>query len=288
MLNGFININKTSGLSSNKALSILKYHLKQNNILTKVGHFGTLDPIAEGVLPVALGRATRLFDYSIDKEKIYDATFVFGKETDTLDYTGEVVRAGGRMVSEEEIEAVIPSLTGNVMQIPPIYSAKSVCGVRAYKLARQGEDFSLPPKRVTINSIVLTGRDDAENTFNFRISCGGGTYIRSIVRDMAYAMGTLGYMSKLRRIASGPFSIESSYNVDELGTVSDKILPVNVFTDKFFRYDLSLMEYSTVKNGVPTYIDCSCEDYIAVYYNEEIIGIGEIIDKKLKIKTWLL
>lgn len=286
MLSGFININKKSGLSSNKVLSILKYRLKQNNIKTKVGHFGTLDPIAEGVLPVALGRATRLFDYSLEKIKVYDAVFEFGVKTDTLDNTGMVLSYGRKNVTAEEINAVIPELVGSVEQVPPLYSAKSVGGVRAYDLARKGKEFVLPPKKVEIYSIELLDKID-EGVFLFRIRCGGGTYIRSVIRDMAAKLGTVGIMTKLTRIRSGNFTIDSAYDVDELDDIESKILPIEFLTDGFNRYDLTESEYSKVKNGVP--VECRNEDgYVAVYYKNDLLGIGEISDVKIRIKTWLL
>ncbi len=286
MLSGFININKKSGLSSNKVLSILKYWLKQNNIKTKVGHFGTLDPIAEGVLPVALGRATRLFDYSLEKIKVYEAVFEFGVNTDTLDNTGTVLSYGRKNVTAEEINAVIPELVGSVEQVPPSYSAKSVCGVRAYDLARKGKEFVLPPKKVEIYSIELLDKID-DGVFFFRIRCGGGTYIRSIIRDMAAKLDTVGIMTKLTRIQSGNFSINSAYDVDELDDIESKILPIEFLTDGFNRYDLTESEYSKVKNGVP--VECRNEDgYVATYYKNDLLGIGEISDGKIRIKTWLL
>ncbi len=286
MLSGFININKKSGLSSNKVLSILKYRLKQNNIKTKVGHFGTLDPIAEGVLPVALGRATRLFDYSLEKIKVYDAVFEFGVETDTLDNTGTIIGHGRKNVTAEEIKAVISGLVGSVEQVPPSYSAKSVGGVRAYDLARKGKEFVLPPKKVEIYSIELLDKID-DGIFSFRISCGGGTYIRSIIRDMAAELGTVGIMTKLIRIRSGDFTINKAYDVDELDDIESKILPIEFLTNGFNRFDLTENEYSKVKNGVP--VECREDDgFVATYYENDLLGIGEISDGKIRIKTWLL
>lgn len=287
MLSGFININKKSGFSSNKALSILKYNLKQNNIITKVGHFGTLDPIAEGVLPVALGRATRLFDYSLDKTKEYIARFVFGVETDTLDGTGKVIKTENKPIKVEDIMTAIPHLIGEIEQMPPAYSAKSIGGVRAYRLAREGKEVILHPKKIIINSIELL-RQVNENQFEFKISCGGGTYIRSIVRDMADLMGTCGYMSALRRTASGIFTLESACDLDDLSDIEEKILPITFFTDLFKRYELSDREFSTIKNGVPTSVGFNYELPLAVYYCGELLGIGTVSNEKLIIKTWLI
>lgn len=309
MYNGFINLYKSPNISSNRALSILKRALKQNNIVTKVGHFGTLDPIAEGVLPVALGRATRLFDYSLDKVKKYVATFRFGVETDTLDHTGQVLSTGRSDVTIEEIESVIPNLLGTVDQVPPIYSAKTVNGVRSYKRARKGESFDLPAKTVRIFSIKLLKKIPNEQNgsdFVFEIECGGGTYIRSIVRDMAYLMGTVGIMSSLIRTQSGIFTANNAISMENLEkNVVDLIIPMDVFLQDFPKIYLSNEQYTLLKNGlsvdfscvsVQSDVDTSEKAFYTVYMpvpdvdptQYELMGIGEQKEGCLRLKTWLL
>ncbi|MDE6373242.1 MAG: tRNA pseudouridine(55) synthase TruB, partial [Clostridia bacterium] len=172
-MTGFVNVNKAAGGSSTKEVAIIKRLTH-----TPCGHMGTLDPMADGVLPVAIGNAARLFDYFLTKEKTYIATFIFGEDYDTLDTTGAVTAGGGRIPSAAEIAAVIPKLTGEVMQIPPKYSAKNVNGRRGYELARRGVEFDLPPKKVVIKSIKLL-EAVGNNGYGFEIICGGGTYIRS-------------------------------------------------------------------------------------------------------------
>lgn len=288
MLSGFINLYKTPDISSNKALSILKYRLKQNYISTKVGHLGTLDPIAEGVLPVALGRATRLFDMCLEKTKRYRAIFEFGKTTDTLDRTGAVVATGRSDVSKEEIERVVPLITGEVMQVPPDYSAKNVGGVRAYKLARSGKEFELPPKRVVINSVRVLKELDI-GVFEFEIECGGGTYIRSIVRDLAEKLGTVGVMNGLVRTQSGDFCIDSAVKCDDIGGIYEHILPVDYVLGAYERIYLDNSEYSLLKNGVAAYRQECRFDKAAFYTPQgELMGIGSANDGKLLMKTWLL
>lgn len=292
MLNGFINLYKTPQMSSNRALSILKRALKENNIKTKVGHFGTLDPMAEGVLPVALGRATRLFDYSLDKVKKYRATFRFGVSTDTLDSTGTIVAEGRSDVTKEEIVSVIPSLCGEVMQVPPSYSAKSIGGQRAYKLARKGEEFSLPAKKVSVYSIDIVKQTD-KGVFVFDIECGGGTYIRSIVRDMASALGTVGIMTALIRLSSGIFTVENSVNIEDLpDNIADVILPMDCLLADFEPYCLDETRYFKVNNGlfVPL-LDGEIDDdrLVTVYApDSSLMGIGVIKDKTVGMKTWLI
>lgn len=287
MLNGFINLYKTSEITSNQALSILKKRLKQNNVSTKVGHLGTLDPIAEGVLPVALGRATRLFDYTLDKVKSYEATFEFGKETDTLDRSGKVIKVGKSLINAEEINSVLPKLTGEIMQLPPAYSAKNINGERAYKIAREGGEPALTPKKVTIYNIELLNQT-GESSYRFKIDCGGGTYIRSIVRDMAYLLGTVGTMTELLRTASGAFSIDNAVKITEDTDINKHILPINYVLSDFEKMILDEKQYYKLKNGLD--IDYKTElNYVCVYTPEdELMGIGQIKENKLKLKTWLL
>ena len=192
-MTGFITVNKAEGVSSAREVNIIK---KLTG--TPCGHLGTLDPMASGVLPVAIGNAARLFDYFLSKKKRYVATFVFGCDSDTLDTTGTVIETGGKIPSVDEIEAVIPCLTGEVLQIPPKYSAKSICGKRGYQLAREGIDFTLPPKKVNIYSIKVLDKI-TDNSYSFDIECGGGTYIRSIARDLGARLGTAAIMSALVR-----------------------------------------------------------------------------------------
>ena len=180
-MTGFLNVYKPSGLSSAAAVAQVKRLVR-----TPCGHMGTLDPLAEGVLPVGVGNASRLFDYFLSKKKTYTARFRFGATTATLDGEGEVVR-GGRVPAEAEIAAALPALTGTIEQIPPAYSAVSVRGRRGYALARAGEEVSLPPRAVTVDHFRLCGQT-APDEFEFCIVCGAGTYIRALARDLAEAL----------------------------------------------------------------------------------------------------
>ncbi len=209
MPNGILNINKPAGVSSAAVVGKIKRLTGMS-----CGHFGTLDPMASGVLPIGVGNATRLFDYLLSKEKAYRATFLFGADSDTLDSTGVIVY-GGNKPTIDEIREIIPSQTGEIMQEPPLYSAKSVNGVRAYDLARKGIPFTLAKKKVEIHSISVINQI-ADGEFLFEISCGGGTYIRSIARDIAAALGTRAIMTSLIRTKSGFFSINDAKTLDEL------------------------------------------------------------------------
>ena len=281
-MTGFINVNKAAGASSAREVAIIKR-------LTRVpcGHMGTLDPMADGVLPIAVGNAARLFDYFLKKEKTYVATFRFGEHFDTLDTTGSVVQSGGRIPSVEEIEEVIPSLVGEVMQIPPRYSAKNVNGKRGYQLAREGVDFELPPKKVTINSIKLLRQED-EKCFSFEITCGGGTYIRSIARDMAEQLSTYAAMSALTRTKSGIFTIENAVVSSSLteNNVYDYLIPC----DSVLPFESFHPEGVTAKkllNGLS--VDSSlCDGTYKIYTEDEnFYGLAVVTGGKIKMRTKL-
>lgn len=175
---------------------------------------GTLDPLACGVLPVGVGNATRLFEYFLKKTKVYEARFRFGVTTDTLDREGEPYGSGS-VPDECAVKGVLGQFIGEIDQIPPRYSAKNVNGRRGYELARAGEDFTLPPKRVRIDGIELI-EQTAPDEFAFRIVCGGGTYIRSLARDLALSLGTVGYMTYLCRTQSGIFTAETAVDPERL------------------------------------------------------------------------
>lgn len=174
-MKGFINLIKPQGMSSAYAVGAVK---KKFNI--PCGHMGTLDPMASGVLPVGLGKASRLFQYLLDKEKVYVARFKFGYSTDTLDVTGKTELDGGNIPTLDEINAVLPNFIGEIDQIPPKYSAKCIDGKRGYELARKGVEFELAPKKVCILDAKCLGQT-AEDEFSFEFRCKGGTYIRYLL-----------------------------------------------------------------------------------------------------------
>ena len=202
-MTGFLNLFKKEGAPSTSLVNRMKRLTH-----TPCGHMGTLDPLAEGVLPVGVGRATRLFDYFLKKQKEYIARFRFGATTKTLDRESEC-EGEGRVPTAEEISAMLPQFVGEIGQVPPAYSAKSVNGRRSYDLARAGTVVELPPKKVEIFSLELT-RQVSPDEFELKIVCGGGTYIRSLARDLAGSLGTLGYMTKLTRTRSGVFTAETA------------------------------------------------------------------------------
>jgi tRNA pseudouridine55 synthase len=215
MLHGWIILDKPVGLGSTAAVSAVKRILREaGEPKTKVGHGGTLDPLASGVLPIALGEATKLCGRMLDATKTYDFTISFGEETDTLDAEGEVIAGSALRLTLEEVESVLPRFTGEIEQVPPVYSALKIRGKAAYARARAGEEIELTPRTVTIHS--LTVRDAGPDAVTLSATVSKGTYIRSLARDIAYALGTVGHVSYLRRTRAGPFTLESAISLDFL------------------------------------------------------------------------
>lgn len=263
---GFVNLSKPAGMTSSDAVCIVRGVLSRTiGGRQKTGHLGTLDPLATGVLPIALGKATALFDFLAFKTKRYVAEFTFGTATDTLDRGGKTVRDGGRIPSAEEIAAVLARFTGEFMQTPPAYSAKSVNGRRAYSYARSGEAVELAPKLVRVDSFELIG--GGEGVYEFAIECGGGTYIRSLARDVAEALGTCAYMSALTRTQSGPFTAENAVTPDEFRLAPEKhIIPAEFALSGLKKVTLGENALKRMLNGIPAAAtDIADGEYAAVY-----------------------
>ncbi len=290
MFSGFLNLNKPSGESSNKALFAVKKLLRDNKIDTKIGHLGTLDPLACGVLPVALGRATRLFDFMLDKKKVYRARFTFGKTSDSLDLGTPLVPFDGELVTKERIEAVLPSFLGKIIQIPPNYSAKNVNGVRAYDLARKGKEFTLKGKEVEVFSFRMIDQIELD-CYEFLIECGSGTYIRSLARDLGAAVGSAAVMSYLCREQSGIFSLKNSCTKEDLfsspNTLDQYVMPIETVLTELPKRTLTDKELCLL-NGVAIQSDVAGLQRI-YFQDDTLVGIGETDEKGLlKIKTRLL
>ena len=283
---GFFNVDKSSGLVSSTVVNKLKWLTG-----TPCGHMGTLDPLASGVLPVGVGNAARLFDYFLEKEKEYVAEFTFGVDSDTLDSTGNLVY-GGHVPSEEEISAVLPTFFGDIMQVPPKYSAKNVNGKRGYELARAGVEFELAPKKVHIFGMELLGKsEDKENTYRIKINCGGGTYIRSLARDIAAALGTKAVMSSLLRTKSGVFTLDKAipFSLLEGDPSIEELEKWLIPTESVLPYeDLFLDEKQSIKlfQGQQGRVE-QADGLYKIYKDGGFYGIAEVKDRLAKAKTKL-
>lgn len=218
MLHGWIILDKPVGLGSTQAVGAVKRILREaGEPNTKAGHGGTLDPLASGVLPIALGEATKLCGRMLDATKAYDFTIRFGEETDTLDAEGQVVATSALRPTPEQVEAVLPRFTGRIEQVPPAFSALKIEGKAAYARARAGEAPEMNPRMVTVHDLKrLPGRGEKSAEVTLSADVSKGTYIRSLARDIAHALGTVGHVSYLRRTRAGPFSLESAISLDFL------------------------------------------------------------------------
>ena len=256
-MNGWIILDKPVGLGSTQAVGAVKRVCREAGLgKVKVGHGGTLDPLASGVLPIALGEATKLCGRMLDASKTYDFTVAFGVETAGLDAEGDVVAASDARPTLAEVEAVLPRFTGPIEQVPPAYSAIKIDGQRAYDRARAGEDVAMKARGVTIHSLRHPGLDpgsrlspslsgtpdqvrgdevaerDRLESLTLTAHVSKGTYIRSLARDIARAVGTVGHVTMLRRTKAGPFDLSQAISLDKLNAFgqgaaqSDVILPL--------------------------------------------------------------
>ena len=280
---GIVLVNKPSGITSSKVVVKLRYMAK----IKRVGHLGTLDPLASGVLPVCIGKATRLFDLFLKKRKTYIAHIEFGKLTDSLDIDGNVIETNNIVPAKEEIESVLPTFLGEQEQIPPIYSSKVVAGVRAYKLAREGKEVELKPSLITIFDIKLLEQVNT-NTFSFEITCSSGTYIRSIARDLGFKLGTLGTISKLIRTKTGNFYLENCVDLDNLNeeNIKEHIVPLDVVLKDYKKIELTNTQAENLFCGKTIKADKEDDTYV-LYDNGIVVGLGRVIDGNLKLSTSL-
>jgi len=215
MLHGWIILDKPIGLGSTQAVSAIKRLLREaGEPKTKVGHGGTLDPLASGVLPIALGEATKVAGRMLNATKQYAFTIRFSEETDTLDAEGAVVATSEVVPTAEQVQAILPRFTGELEQSPPAYSALKIGGKPAYARARSGEEVDIKPRKVTIDELRLIS--DSGNEASLLATVSKGTYVRSLARDIAHALGTVGHVSYLKRTRAGPFGLEQAVSLDFL------------------------------------------------------------------------
>jgi len=248
-INGWVNLNKPYDITSTQALGKLKRLVDPQ----KAGHAGTLDPLATGVLPVALGEATKTIAFAQDTIKTYTFTVTWREQRSTDDMEGEVIKTSDKRPTSDEIQKLLPQFIGGIEQIPPAFSAIKIDGQRAYDLARDAQAPELKPRSVYIESLELKEYDT--DTASFEMLCGPGTYVRSLARDMAIELGTVGYISKLCRTQVGPFTIENAISLDKLAEIVDGIssddflMPLETVLDDIPALVLSAEEMRKVRNG---------------------------------------
>ncbi|WP_019517367.1 tRNA pseudouridine(55) synthase TruB [Sphingomonas sp. Mn802worker] len=258
-MHGWLVIDKPVGVGSTQVVSAVKRALRTAGAAkVKVGHGGTLDPLASGVLPIALGEATKLAGRMLDSDKVYAFTLSFGTETTTLDAEGEVIARSDVRPSVAELNAVLPRFTGSIAQVPPAYSALKVDGQRAYDLARAGEEVVLASRNVTIHNLTRDG-DAAGDTLLDQVTLvahvSKGTYIRSLARDIALALGTVGHVTWLHRVKAGPFALAQAITLDKLDAAAKAsaleplLLPLRAGLDDIPAFPLTPDQAGALRQG---------------------------------------
>lgn len=281
-LNGWVILNKPTGISSNNAMTLVRRALG----VKKTGHAGTLDPLASGVLPIAVGEATKVISYAMDHEKTYIFTIAWGEERTTDDLEGEVLYQSDVRPTVEEIHAILPQFQGNITQVPPIYSAIKVQGKRACDYARSGENITLPPRNVCVKNLHLLSFLPHEASF--QMVCSKGTYVRSLARDMARSLGTYGHVTALRRTAVGSFLEKDSILLDKLVNLSHNLeessylYPLTMVLDDIPAVILNDEDMKSFRQGRrPLLRDVSVHSntkVLCVDTNKSPVGLGSILD----------
>lgn len=293
MINGIIIINKEKEYTSNDVVRIVKKITK-----TKVGHTGTLDPNATGVLPLLLGEGTKVSKYLINHNKEYEAVLQLGKKTETADGEGIVIEEKEvlpQMLKKEFVEETLNSFIGVQNQVPPMYSAIKVNGRKLYDYARSGQTVEVKARRIEIYNIKLIKIDEKEKQIFFRVSCSKGTYIRTLCENIAEKLGTVGYMKELNRTKVGDFKIEDSIKVKELEENIlkhnlSKIITIEELFKEKEKVELTDNEIKKYLNGVQIPVNeiysktnnNNNEEICRVYYKNKFIGLGVIKNEKLK------
>lgn len=277
---GFLNIYKPKGKTSHDVVAILRRITK----VKQIGHTGTLDPFAEGVLPICIGKATRLIEYLKD-DKAYIGTVQLGKSTTTYDLEGEVVEISDKTPSLEEIETELNNFRGDIEQLPPIFSAIKVKGKKLYEYARKGEEVEIQPRSVNISELELLNYDKENRTLELYIKCSKGTYIRSIAHDLGKNLNCFGHLIKLVRVKAGDFLVENAIKLDELSSIEEveKHLIYPLEKLDYQTYELNEKELELVSHGRQIGGQNLLEEGIVILtHNSKLIAVAEANENKIK------
>ena len=291
MTDGILCINKPKGFTSFDVVAKLRGILKTR----RLGHAGTLDPMAEGVLPVFVGRATLACDILPDSNKSYLATFKLGFSTDTQDTTGKTLKESEVRVSKAQVEEALNAFKGEIMQTPPMYSAIKVDGKKLYELAREGKTVEIPARKITIFNINLYDFDEKSQSGVFSVSCSKGTYIRTICNDLGEKLGTFGVMSSLCRTCAAGLSLNDCYTLEQVQEIADKgeidnaIISVEKVFESYPKITLSEKQTRLFLNGVklvPAQLGVKKdEDTHTVYsFNNRFLGLGYFDSENFRVK----
>tara|TARA_B100001113_G_scaffold45122_1_gene31902 strand:+ start:5317 stop:6156 length:840 start_codon:yes stop_codon:yes gene_type:complete len=276
-MNGFILVNKETGISSNRVVQEIKKKIKAD----KVGHLGTLDPLADGLLVLAINRATKFSNYFLESDKSYDVEVMLGINTDTDDSTGKIISVSKKIPSKEEVKAKLFRFMGDSMQTPPFFSALKHKGKPLYKYARQGEFISKPPRKIRIKDISNFKYKD--RICSFEIDCSKGTYIRSIARDLGKNLGCGAHMKSLTRLSQADFNLSEANNISDI--TNRNIISIETTFKKFNKISINSDESKRFINGVKIPKSNSSNTFFRVFNEKDnFLGIGEIKNNNLKHK----
>ncbi|OTN86455.1 tRNA pseudouridine(55) synthase [Enterococcus sp. 7E2_DIV0204] len=286
-MDGILPLWKEAGMTSHDCVFKLRKILHTK----KIGHGGTLDPDVSGVLPICIGKGTKVIEYMVDSGKTYEGQITLGFSTTTEDASGEIVECAAltKAFSNEEIDAAMQTMTGEITQIPPMFSAVKVNGKRLYEYARNGEEVERPVRKAMIYSFERTSDpefDEAKGTqsWRFKVVCGKGTYVRTLSVDTGLVLGVPAHMSDLTRTASGGLTAEQSLTLAQVAEIMEKnaitetLLPIETAIERFQRIDLSAELYQKVKNGVrltPTELSLNemPKDLVALFYQDQVVSL---------------
>ena len=287
---GFINIDKPAGMTSFDVVAVLRRVTK----IKQIGHTGTLDPFATGVLPVCIGKATKLIEY-LDDDKEYIAEVKFGADTETYDLEGQITKTYEKKINKEELSLVLKDFEGETEQYPPKYSAIKVNGRKLYEYARKGQEVEIKPRKIFISEIKLLDFDETKQSANIIIGCSKGTYIRSIAYDIGQKLNCGGYLTALVRTKAGLFNIEKSVKLEDIKCVQDVennlINPLEVLKQE--KYELSENEKERVIHGLPikfnnsttiSLSNHSTNDIVFLVYGGKMVGVGLRDKNEIKVK----
>ncbi len=287
-MDGWLNLYKPRGISSAKAVAIVKNYFRNS----RIGHTGTLDLEAEGVLPIAIGQATKLVNILIDSLKEYVFTIQFGAQTDTGDLAGKIIKKTDIIPTERECLDVCHKFIGKIKQIPPVYSALKINGVRAYKLARQNKEFEVKPRFITIYDLKLLSYDNHNRLATYVVSCSKGTYVRTLAEDISLSLHSLGFVVELRRTKVGIFTEEKSINIfnvncktfDEAhALIKSKCLKVEDVLDDIPVLEVDELVAQKIRYGQQCDFDkVGNHDQIWLKHDNKILAIGSLSDKSFK------
>ena len=290
-MEGIVPLLKPPGLSSSDCVVDVRRLFSEK----RVGHLGTLDPGAAGILPVCVGRAVRLFDYLVDKDKTYRFELILGAATDTQDSFGQVTEEGPKAFSAAEIQAVLPRFQGNIEQLAPAYSALKSNGQKLYDLVLQGKEVPEKRRPVTICDLTLL-KQEGEGRFLLEMTCSRGTYVRTVCHDIGHALGTCGHMGSLLRTRSGPFTVTQAFTVEEIramqaaGRLKDALISCEEALVQFPTLNLGPDRLIPTKNGLVTDLhggDRQADGPVRLYCDGAFLGVGKVEKNRVRLAVHL-